>query len=57
MGREALIPQTTMKALAFIAILCGVSGLFFHQANQSLAEMTANDCRAGIQRACDQLAK
>ncbi len=46
-----------MKAIAFLAVLTGISGLFLHQANSSLHEMTVADCNAGIQRACTYLQK
>lgn len=50
-------PRSTMKAIAFLAVLTGISGLFLHQANSSLHEMTVADCNAGIQRACTYLQK
>jgi len=46
-----------MKILASLAMLAGITGISFYAVTSSLDDMTRNDCQAGIQRACDQLAK
>ena len=38
-------------------MLAGITGISFYAVTSSLDDMTRNDCQAGIQRACDQLAK
>jgi hypothetical protein len=46
-----------MKAIAYLAMLAGITGISLYAVSSSLDDMTRIDCKAGIQRACDQLAK
>ena len=46
-----------MKVIAYLAILAGITGISLYAVSSSLDDMTRIDCKAGIQRACDQLAK
>lgn len=49
---------TTFRGLAVFgaSMLCFGAACFF-AINGSLHQMTENDCKAGIQAACDELAK
>ena len=46
-----------MKIIASLALFAGMTGIGMFFVSGSLDDMTHNDCQAGIQRACDQLAK
>ena len=46
-----------MKIIASLAMLAGVTGIGIFFVSGTLDDMTHYDCQAGIQRACDQLAK
>ena len=46
-----------MKIIASLALFAGMTGIGMFFVSGSLDDMTHNDCKAGIQRACDQLAK
>lgn len=55
---NAKAPNDQLKAAAvfFLAMIC-FGGVAFLGVSESLHHMTENDCKAGIQAACDQLAK
>lgn len=46
-----------MKIIASLALFAGITGIGMFFVSGTLDDMTHNDCQAGIQRACDQLAK
>ena len=46
-----------MKIIASLALFAGMTGIGMSFVSASLDDMTHNDCQAGIQRACEQLAK
>ena len=46
-----------MKFIAALAMFAGLTGAGIFVVSGSLDDMTRNDCQAGIQRACDQLAQ
>jgi|TARA_R100001163_G_scaffold12521_2_gene11637 hypothetical protein len=50
--------QTPIRGAAvFLFSMACFAGAAFLAINGSLHQMTENDCRAGIQAACDELAK
>ena len=55
---NAKAPKDQHKAAAafFLAMIC-FGAVAFLGVSESLHHMTENDCKAGIQAACDQLAK
>ena len=46
-----------MKIIASLALFAGMTGIGMFFVSGTLDDMTHNDCNAGIQRACEQLAK
>ena len=46
-----------MKIIASLALFAGITGIGMFFVSGSLDDMTHNVCQAGIQRACEQLAK
>lgn len=55
---NAKAPNNQLKAAAvfFLAMIC-FGGVAFLGVSESLHHMTENDCKAGVQAACDELAK
>jgi len=47
-----------MRPFITSTILClGLTAGFWYSLTSTLTDMTIKDCRAGVQRACDQLQK
>ena len=62
MGPRAETPKIystpTMRPFITSSILClGLTAGFWFSLTSTLTDMTIKDCRAGVQRACDQLQK
>lgn len=47
--------STILRSIGAVAIVAGLSGAAWFSLTTTLDQMTANDCRAGIQRACEAL--
>lgn len=60
-GGDAFPPHPitpTMRTILSASVLClGLTAGFWYSLTTSLTDMTKADCQAGVQRACQQLAK
>ena len=57
MTRAQSQTATRQSLLLFFCSMLAFGGACFFAVSASLQQMTHNDCQAGIQAACDQLAK
>lgn len=51
-------PTPTMRTILLGSTLClGLTAGFWYSLTSTLTDMTIRDCRAGVQKACNQLQK
>lgn len=47
--------RSILRCVGAVAIVAGLSGALWFSLTTTLDDMTSNDCRAGVQSACEAL--